>query len=128
MSGDADDAQTQDSALSPLPPGKVHFSEPNEIDFSGTEIEMVVYSVAEGVGGSEEAGLYLRFAGDGKSVGVMLNAAQKRSLVRQAVQEVMEPRPHDRASAYGRNSPCPCGSGKKFKSCHGAAIHQTRKT
>jgi uncharacterized protein len=21
----------------------------------------------------------------------------------------------------GRNDPCPCGSGKKFKQCHGAA-------
>ena len=24
------------------------------------------------------------------------------------------------ASAPGRNDPCPCGSGKKFKRCHGA--------
>ena len=23
----------------------------------------------------------------------------------------------------GRNDPCPCGSGKKFKKCHGAAVH-----
>ena len=23
--------------------------------------------------------------------------------------------------AVGRNEPCPCGSGKKYKSCHGAA-------
>jgi preprotein translocase subunit SecA len=22
----------------------------------------------------------------------------------------------------GRNDPCPCGSGKKFKKCHGAAL------
>jgi preprotein translocase subunit SecA len=22
----------------------------------------------------------------------------------------------------GRNDPCPCGSGKKFKKCHGAAM------
>jgi preprotein translocase subunit SecA len=22
----------------------------------------------------------------------------------------------------GRNSPCPCGSGKKFKHCHGALV------
>jgi preprotein translocase subunit SecA len=21
-----------------------------------------------------------------------------------------------------RNAPCPCGSGKKFKQCHGAAV------
>jgi preprotein translocase subunit SecA len=24
-------------------------------------------------------------------------------------------------SKVGRNDPCPCGSGKKFKKCHGAA-------
>ena len=30
---------------------------------------------------------------------------------------------HDDADPYqsvGRNDPCPCGSGKKFKRCHGA--------
>ena len=26
-----------------------------------------------------------------------------------------------RSSDVSRNSPCPCGSGKKFKRCHGAA-------
>ncbi|HLL12194.1 MAG TPA: SEC-C metal-binding domain-containing protein, partial [Rubrivivax sp.] len=33
------------------------------------------------------------------------------------------PRPttHRVESAPGRNDPCPCGSGKKFKRCHGAA-------
>ena len=25
-------------------------------------------------------------------------------------------------SAVGRNDPCPCGSGKKFKKCHGATV------
>jgi preprotein translocase subunit SecA len=25
-------------------------------------------------------------------------------------------------SNVGRNDPCPCGSGKKFKKCHGAAL------
>ena len=25
-------------------------------------------------------------------------------------------------SDVGRNDPCPCGSGKKFKKCHGAAL------
>jgi len=24
-------------------------------------------------------------------------------------------------ASVGRNDPCPCGSGKKFKKCHGAA-------
>lgn len=37
-----------------------------------------------------------------------------------------EPRPAPRAQVVregrkvGRNDPCPCGSGKKYKSCHGA--------
>jgi uncharacterized protein len=25
------------------------------------------------------------------------------------------------APKVGRNEPCPCGSGKKYKACHGAA-------
>jgi uncharacterized protein len=29
--------------------------------------------------------------------------------------------PSRRASKVGRNVPCPCGSGKKYKRCHGAA-------
>ena len=25
----------------------------------------------------------------------------------------------------GRNDPCPCGSGKKYKQCHGKSVNQT---
>ncbi len=35
------------------------------------------------------------------------------------------PAPADRATPFagvGRNEPCPCGSGKKFKKCHGATV------
>jgi uncharacterized protein YecA (UPF0149 family) len=33
-----------------------------------------------------------------------------------------EPRPTRRAEPkVGRNDPCPCGSGKKYKKCHGNA-------
>jgi preprotein translocase subunit SecA len=28
-------------------------------------------------------------------------------------------RPVRRAQTIGRNDPCPCGSGKKYKNCHG---------
>jgi hypothetical protein len=28
--------------------------------------------------------------------------------------------PQDRVAGVGRNDPCPCGSGRKFKTCHGA--------
>ncbi|HEX2882741.1 MAG TPA: SEC-C metal-binding domain-containing protein, partial [Polyangiaceae bacterium] len=32
------------------------------------------------------------------------------------------PPPSKAAPKIGRNDPCPCGSGKKFKQCHGAAL------
>ena len=36
-------------------------------------------------------------------------------------EEQMENRPITRGrQKVGRNDPCPCGSGKKFKHCHGA--------
>ncbi len=31
------------------------------------------------------------------------------------------PVPASPYAGVGRNDPCPCGSGKKFKKCHGAA-------
>ena len=31
-----------------------------------------------------------------------------------------EPAPHAQPQKIGRNDPCPCGSGKKYKKCHGA--------
>ena len=27
------------------------------------------------------------------------------------------------APAIGRNARCPCGSGKKYKNCHGSGVH-----
>ncbi|WP_158045624.1 YchJ family protein [Skermanella pratensis] len=36
------------------------------------------------------------------------------------VDGIMGPRPRV-AAKIGRNDPCPCGSGKKYKKCHGAA-------
>jgi len=38
---------------------------------------------------------------------------------------VAEPPPALARNPYagvGRNEPCPCGSGKKFKKCHGAGL------
>jgi uncharacterized protein len=45
-------------------------------------------------------------------------------LARRAPQEKLR-RPVHKAPVPGRNDPCPCGSGKKFKHCHGApdALH-----
>jgi preprotein translocase subunit SecA len=31
------------------------------------------------------------------------------------------PKPIRAGAKIGRNDPCPCGSGKKYKKCHGAA-------
>jgi uncharacterized protein len=33
--------------------------------------------------------------------------------------EVLAARERSRHAAIGRNDPCPCGSGLKFKRCHG---------
>ena len=32
------------------------------------------------------------------------------------------PKPINSGAKVGRNDPCPCGSGKKYKKCHGAAV------
>jgi tetratricopeptide (TPR) repeat protein len=40
-------------------------------------------------------------------------------ILRQARQERGEPEPKPQATV-GRNDPCPCGSGKKYKKCHGS--------
>lgn len=31
-------------------------------------------------------------------------------------------RPADDVPKVGRNDPCPCGSGKKYKNCHGKLV------
>ena len=38
--------------------------------------------------------------------------------------QAVNPQGRDKASAakVGRNAPCPCGSGKKYKRCHGANV------
>jgi preprotein translocase subunit SecA len=35
--------------------------------------------------------------------------------------QAVEPKPVRTGAKVGRNDPCPCGSGKKYKKCHGAA-------
>jgi preprotein translocase subunit SecA len=36
-------------------------------------------------------------------------------------QNVFDPKNPETWSQTSRNAPCPCGSGKKYKHCHGAA-------
>jgi preprotein translocase subunit SecA len=38
----------------------------------------------------------------------------------QPIMPVVEQRRVDESEQIGRNDPCWCGSGKKFKKCHGA--------
>ena len=35
--------------------------------------------------------------------------------------EKVKPKPIVKDEQVGRNDPCPCGSGKKYKNCHGQA-------
>jgi preprotein translocase subunit SecA len=47
---------------------------------------------------------------------------QQRELQYQAgAGQAEEPKPIRTGAKVGRNDPCPCGSGKKYKKCHGAA-------
>ena len=39
--------------------------------------------------------------------------------VNQDTREVQKTQPIRNESKIGRNDPCPCGSGKKYKNCHG---------
>jgi preprotein translocase subunit SecA len=39
-----------------------------------------------------------------------------------AVEEPRDPGNPDSWGKVGRNEPCPCGSGKKFKHCHGQLV------
>lgn len=51
----------------------------------------------------------------------LLDAQMKAHQEAQAAQQMAEEKKVIRATLkVGRNDPCPCGSGKKFKSCHGA--------
>ena len=36
---------------------------------------------------------------------------------------VLAPQPRKTSSKIGRNDPCPCGSGKKYKRCCGATVN-----
>jgi len=44
---------------------------------------------------------------------------QSEQQVREAVQPVAAVAPMRAEPKIGRNAPCPCGSGKKYKHCHG---------
>jgi len=50
--------------------------------------------------------------------------AQALAELREAAAQPTPQRPVQAAPRIGRNDPCPCGSGKKFKKCHGAILEE----
>jgi len=65
----------------------------------------------------------LSSAGDANAQAEAAQAAAAQGSVpqggRPAAAPMPAPRPVRAAPKVGRNQPCPCGSGKKFKNCHG---------
>ena len=51
----------------------------------------------------------------------MADPAQQAA-ARQDTREQQKPQPYVAEKMPGRNDPCPCGSGKKFKNCHGRGL------
>ena len=71
--------------------------------------------VPAGVGGRDELGMSSRASvGGGASAGV---PDPRRLATNRGEQEARKPIKVDKQP--GRNDPCPCGSGKKYKKCHG---------
>jgi preprotein translocase subunit SecA len=46
----------------------------------------------------------------------------EHAIEQQNAQQKPKPQPIRVEAKVGRNDPCPCGSGKKYKNCHGAAV------
>jgi hypothetical protein len=57
---------------------------------------------------------------DQPSLASEVDAAARRASVRAASVRTAISSDHGKARAPGRNAPCPCGSGRKYKHCHGA--------
>ncbi len=75
--------------------------------------QMYVHEDAQAIGKSAEPASAARpspRAGAEAALQAALGAGQKPAAPRAAVPQV------------GRNDPCPCGSGKKYKKCHGAGL------
>ncbi|AMR26689.1 hypothetical protein A0257_05920 [Hymenobacter psoromatis] len=54
------------------------------------------------------------------AVGIARRRAQQEAKYAQARRDMARPKPRPAQPKIGRNDPCPCGSGKKYKKCHGA--------
>jgi preprotein translocase subunit SecA len=75
---------------------------------------------------SSTAGGRVSYSGGGAPQGALAMAAAAGASSEYAADDEPEPPPHveqrrvDETEQIGRNDPCWCGSGKKFKKCHGA--------
>jgi preprotein translocase subunit SecA len=86
-----------------------------------TEIERIERADAERHAAQQQA-MQMRHgsdlaAGDEEAAPAARPAASRPPQPRVSVQPVRREGPK-----IGRNDPCPCGSGQKFKKCHGAAL------
>ncbi len=107
-------AQLTPSAPPPPPPPEF-FGTPNR-----TEADEAAGAPAPAPSGD---GAPNRAAGPGRRSGVGVNpftAVPSAPRQPETVTNRAEPRaPQPAAGEVGRNDPCPCGSGKKYKNCHG---------
>ena len=51
-----------------------------------------------------------------------LQASRMQAAAQAGQAEKQKPMPVHVEKKVGRNDPCPCGSGKKYKNCHGKGI------
>ena len=72
-----------------------------------------------GGGGRDELGMSERASGAATGVARAAGGPDPRQLATNRG-ERPERKPVSVEKAPGRNEPCPCGSGKKYKKCHGA--------
>lgn len=52
----------------------------------------------------------------------LVETRNEKAIEEQNAQQKPKPQPIRVDAKIGRNDPCPCGSGKKYKNCHGAGI------
>ena len=57
-----------------------------------------------------------------ESRGGLPGEAEQRAAASAQQGEQQRPMPVKAAPKIGRNDPCPCGSGKKYKNCHGRGL------
>ena len=73
------------------------------------QAEMIMARATE-AGNGEDVVAAMRIRDEAMAQAQQLQAAKQQTVVK------------DEWSKTPRNAPCPCGSGKKFKMCHGATL------